>query len=123
MKHLIKIHYSTSDGIMFDTEAEAVEHEQTMFYMDVANELDVSLATSQIIHENDLVDSPELDEVGYWSITAPRNAEEASWHRNSIKLGIVHGSYVRAIDYAMQSEAFREFPALRNIKKIDIPHI
>ena len=119
MKAKIKIHYSTSDGQQFETEEAAIEHEEVLFYQTLADDLQISITAAKFISALGLPEA-ELFRVAYWSVAAPSSNEDAMYRRHNIKLGIVHGPFYKAVNYAVTKDAFLRFIGYGSIKEVDI---
>ncbi len=122
----IKIHYSTSDGTQFDTEEEALVHEQNLFVLNASVALETTFDVAAYLYDSGMIDSdPDMNEVAYWSIkSADMSKDEYGYQPVIRQLGIVHGTFRNAVAHAITHEPLMRFKGrLGSIKKIDIPEV
>lgn len=120
--HKLKIRYTTSDGEIFDDLLGAEAHEENIFYDSLARDYDISIAAARYIYDHNLV-SEDLNEVAFWGIQAAQSNEDVLYRLYRGRLGIVHGTLLKAIDYAVTLPAFLQFDYGGVIKKIDIVEV
>lgn len=118
----LAIKYVTTDGQAFETEKEALVHEEELYYTAMADAYGCSAAAARYIVEHQL-DHNDLLEVAFWGIQTVSTEEDAMYRRYTKCLGIVHGTLVKAIDYAVTMEAFNRFPLGSILKKVDIVEV
>lgn len=119
MKLPYAIKYTATDGQTFNTEAEALVHEEGLYFEALADAYGCSTAAARYIVEHDL-DHHDLPEVAFWGIQTVSSEEDVLYRRYTKRLGIVHGSLVKAIDYAVTLEGFNRIPRGSILKKVDI---
>lgn len=121
--HKLKIRYATSDGEIFDDLVGAEAHEENIFYDALARDYEISIAAARYIHDHGLVDKKELAEVAFWGIQTAQSNEDVLYRLYRGRLGIVHGTLLRAIDYAVTLPAFQKYAYGGVLKKIDIVEV
>ena len=118
----IKIHYTTFDGTQFDTEEEALVHEQNLFVLNAAVQLETTFEVAAFLYDSGIIDDePDMDEVACWSIkSADMSKGEYGYQPVIRRLAIVHGTFRNAVAHAITLPLVRHKDRLGSIKKIDI---
>ena len=121
----IKIHYTTSDGTQFGTEEEALVHEQNLFVLNAAVQLETTFEVAAFLYDSGIIDDePDMDEVACWSIkSADMSKGEYGYQPVIRRLAIVHGTFRNAVAHAITLPLVRYKGRLGTIKKIDIPEV
>ena len=118
----IKIHYTTSDGTQFDTEEEALVHEQNLFVLNAAVQLETTFEVAAFLYDSGIIDGePDMNEIAYWSIkSADMSKDEYGYQPVIRRLAVVHGTFRNAVAHAITLPLVRHKDRLGSIKKIDI---
>ena len=115
----LKIRYTCTDDSSFETETEALAHEEHLYFESMAEVYGVSNDAARYI-VSAAIDHNDLYEVSYWGLQIAVNEEEAMMKRYTKRLGIVHGSLIKAINYAVSQKGFSVDSRRCVIKKVDI---
>ena len=116
----IKINYTCSDGKVFDNENDAQTYERMLYVMEVAAYFNISGPAAKYLASRDEVeDEAPLRVKGYWSVRTPHRFADV-YRRTAKKIGVVRGTYLEAIEWAMEQPGFVRENLLGDVVPFDI---
>lgn len=122
-KFELKIHYTTSDGSVFDTEEEAIVHETNLFVLNLAVAKETTFEVAAFLYDADWDEDVDLKQEGFWSIHSANLSREEDYQKRYHPLGIVQGTLDGAIKHALGQPNFRRGDRIGTIKSFDIPKV